>query len=133
MAKTKYFVKKGSKMAESSLSSSSDWSSSIMLTFTCFVIAFNLVDLSIVDSKNLCVGFSLSLSSIYIKRCVGGWVCNAFLKPGNISSIPVQITPNLKPLVTETLLTLCLPPPIHPVFNPPYCLFLLSQVFQAGF
>ena len=40
---------------------------------------------------------------------VDGWVCNAFLKPGNISSIPVQIMPNLKPLVTETLLMLCLP------------------------
>ena len=33
-------------------------------------------------------------------------VCNAFLKPGNISSIPVQIMPSLKPLVNEKLLTL---------------------------
>ena len=49
--------------------------------------------------------------NIYLHKAVCGSVGNAFLKPGNISSIPVQIMSNLKPLVTETLLALCLPPP----------------------
>ena len=71
--------------------------------------------------------------SIYIKRSVGGWVCNAFLKPGIISVIPLQITPNLKPLFTETLLTVCLPPPSTQCLIPLTVCSSYLRCFKPGF
>ena len=74
-------------------------------------------------------------SGMWVCGSVGLSVCNAFLKPGNISSIQVQITPNLKCHIPMFQGPVCpLPPTPHALTQlRVYPSIWLTSVFDYDF